>query len=430
MLSQKQKWSGPSSSAFLYLPRELRDQIYRELLLQELVWDEQSGRFNIQTSILRVSTQIKNEASRILYKENCWVLFETNYNGRCVADFVPNDRSTLGQHCQPLVSSKHLASFPQDPFLRVRVMKGCSMINLAYFLTTPEGLRGICKFFTSQDSRLVELTLHFNTAGRLREQLLSSAFEAFHEARGIGTASVFGLAAFSKGHQLAKFMKTRIKNLEELSAQASIFESRGDHSMQIKDFRTALREYSLGQDYATWIHGYLADMRYNDMIAFTGDSMFDPAEKELFFMNAKVLCLLNCGQTVKASTTLLQCFDCRTIFGSEAGKAIFYGGLIALDKGNTIGAIHVFIMALHCRHGTNHQISQEATSVEALLDGDLSPCLSTTFYYRRLLELFKRGAETHVGRHSTPWKGHTDYPALLSWHARHELREGTTSNLP
>ena len=427
MSSQKQRLSRASSRSFLSLPREIQDQMYRELLLQDLVWDQQSGRFDIQTSILHVSKQINNEASRILYKENCWILVETNYFGRYMADFSGESMSMLRDNCQPLVSSKRLISFPRDPFLPVRVMKGCSMINHIYFLTTPEGLRGICKCFTSQDSRLTEMTLYFNIAGRLREQLLNPALVAFQEARGVGTASVFGIADFSKGHQLAKFMKTPIENLEELASQASVFESRGDYSMQTKDFRKALREYSLGKDYATWIRCYLADMKSSDRTTFIGDSVFDPM-KESFFVHAKLLCLLACGQPEKALTTFLHFFEYRPLLASEAEKIFFYGGLIMLDEGCNVEAIHMFILSLHWRHKNDHQTASKVRSLEAQFNGNLNPQLNTAAYYKRLQELYKPGTVNHVGSQISFWTGHYDYTGLLSWHARHALREGASSS--
>lgn len=57
------------------LPRELRDGVYRELLLPtERLPNKKKRRYALQPAILRVCKQTYQEASRVLYKETNWVL--------------------------------------------------------------------------------------------------------------------------------------------------------------------------------------------------------------------------------------------------------------------------------------------------------------------------------------------------------------------
>lgn len=81
MLSKKKKdKNGLKASPILSLPRELRDQIYRELLLADKVipTNRITGNATFEPAILRVSKQLHKECSRILYHENNWFIITMN----------------------------------------------------------------------------------------------------------------------------------------------------------------------------------------------------------------------------------------------------------------------------------------------------------------------------------------------------------------
>ncbi|KAL8897495.1 MAG: hypothetical protein Q9207_007190 [Kuettlingeria erythrocarpa] len=63
---------------FLSLPREIRDQIYRELLCSEKVYRPAadigiSRRYDYQVGLLRCNKQVRDEASLFLYQDNCFI---------------------------------------------------------------------------------------------------------------------------------------------------------------------------------------------------------------------------------------------------------------------------------------------------------------------------------------------------------------------
>lgn len=60
----------------LDLPRELRDQVYRERLSLDKVKKGQQS-----TALLRVNNQVYLEASAIMYDENVWVMVTFNFRG-------------------------------------------------------------------------------------------------------------------------------------------------------------------------------------------------------------------------------------------------------------------------------------------------------------------------------------------------------------
>ena len=66
----------PKTVGFLDLPTEIRDQIYRELLFQPIGYGAGRQCREFDTSVLRANKQIHREASKVLYEENAWVIFE------------------------------------------------------------------------------------------------------------------------------------------------------------------------------------------------------------------------------------------------------------------------------------------------------------------------------------------------------------------
>lgn len=413
MSSQKQQESRPSHSRLLSLPRELRDQIYRELLLEDLVWDEPHDRYDLQPAILRVNKQVNEEASRILYDENCWVILEMKSNVDYV-DMLKRD------HCRS-VSSISLEKFPRRTFLKVEV-KELYFIRkpTTYFMTTVEGLRGVCKNFTSALSfHPLEINLHFNISGKRRELLLDYALDAFQETRGIEHAAVFGTERVSKGNELAGFMMTRIKNLDELSVRANVYESCGNQMLEADDLRGALREYTLGHSYAQWIHHYFDRILEDEIIEFIGESSFSPLMQASDFSYAIALCLINSGRTTEAITTLEE----NSLYDPRQSKKHFLRGLAFIFDGTKIEAVNEFILALQWRMGVGASTSVEVDDLKAGLEGDPNPQLNIIFYYRRIHEILQHQSSIVAGQQGSAKIGGIDYLTLFVGHAWHELRE-------
>ena len=63
---------------FLSLPRELRDAVYRKLLLPDYA-DHLCG-YKIEPAILGVNRKINQEASKVLYHETKWIIFTMNHD--------------------------------------------------------------------------------------------------------------------------------------------------------------------------------------------------------------------------------------------------------------------------------------------------------------------------------------------------------------
>ena len=108
---------GPKTVGFLDLSLEVRDQIYRELLFQPIGYGAARRRHKFETSILHVNEQIHQEASRVLYEENAWVVFEMHSIGRV-------DRCVVSHDYLAVISREVSAGrlpFGGIPSLRVRM---------------------------------------------------------------------------------------------------------------------------------------------------------------------------------------------------------------------------------------------------------------------------------------------------------------------
>lgn len=115
-LTERQDIDRPSPP-FLGLPQELWEEIYRELLSENLVYGFPKYLLKLQPAILRVNKQINEEAYPILYDENCWVVLEMN----CEPSYI---RKLRVEYC-PLISPthEHLEKFPRKTFLHVKLKK-------------------------------------------------------------------------------------------------------------------------------------------------------------------------------------------------------------------------------------------------------------------------------------------------------------------
>lgn len=78
--NKKKNKKGSRAFSILNLPRELRDEIYRELLLADKIRSTNiiTGKATFEPVILRVNKQLHEEGSRILYYENKWLIITMN----------------------------------------------------------------------------------------------------------------------------------------------------------------------------------------------------------------------------------------------------------------------------------------------------------------------------------------------------------------
>ena len=242
---------------FLDLSRELRDQIYRELLFQPIGYGAARQRHKFETSILRVNKQIHKEASRVLYEENAWVVFEIRSPGGRILD-IPSERYLITTSRD--ISRNGRLAFGGNPSLRVRVQH-CTIrfYNILHYVIVPlEWVRDMTRVFVRGDKLYHpefleddEFAVHFheNQKHESRQQM---AMEFLEIIRGVRKAKIYGLTSPSLGASLAKHMMTPIKSIDELIDRTSVYMRRAELMLAQGQVYLAEELYNQGYDSSIW----------------------------------------------------------------------------------------------------------------------------------------------------------------------------------
>lgn len=233
------------------LPRELRNKIYRELLVPEKIRDpkDQVPKYNLEPAILRVNRQINAEAAIVLYRENCWILFEIH--SAEVADKVLNREA-----CR--IFTANLDNFLALPALKVRIQGLVDNTDERVYVHHCDFNRffeGVVSVATRNPFDLTheiggwapfdfELDIYGCKRGE-EEDLL----DLFQEVRGVSRASVKGTAVLSSGRKLATLMTKTIERVDEVFERAKVYQARGDGRAAALEFREAKDAYGRGCKY-------------------------------------------------------------------------------------------------------------------------------------------------------------------------------------
>lgn len=219
---------GPKTVDFLDLSLEVRDQIYRELLFQPIGYGAARRRHKFETSILRVNKQIHQEASRVLYEENVWVVFEMHSIGKVDRCVVSHDYLT---YISRQVSAGRL-HFGGIPSLRVRMQDDRSRRykykHIEYVIIPLEWVRDMTKVFVRNNIRnwswelgSAEFTIHLRETQK-HESRRRMAMEFLECIRGVRKAKIHGLPS-PLNFSFAKHMRTPLNPIDEVIDLASMY---------------------------------------------------------------------------------------------------------------------------------------------------------------------------------------------------------------
>ena len=339
---------------FLDLSLELRDQVYRELLYQPIGYGAARRCHKFETSILRVNKRINQEASRVLYEENAWVVFEIRLPGAVGLD-VPSDHYLITTS-RDIPRDGRLA-FGGIPSLRVRVQ----VYNLRWFETIHyaivplEWVRDMTRSFVRGDIPYhdvyledEEFAVHFHENLK-HESRRRMAMEFLELIRGVRKAKLYGLTPPSLRAPLAKQMRTPLKSIDELIDRISVYIRRAELMLAQGEVYLAEELYNHGYDSSTW--------------AFRPGSITDvtPAKSKLFnsklheSLEGSAVCSLRHGDSYHACRKLKDyiledsedyILDDSELSYSQKATGLYYYGLASVAAGFENEALYGFVLAL------------------------------------------------------------------------------------
>ena len=363
----------PKTVGFLDLSRELRDQIYRELLYQPIGYGAARRRHKFETSILRVNKQIHKEASRVLYEENAWVVFEIRWVGLVLN--VPSERYLITTS-RDIERNGRLA-FGGDPTLRVRVQH-CEIRShkILYYVIVPlEWVRDMTRVFVRGDISYYpefleddEFAVHFHE-NQKHESRQKMAMEFLDIIRGVRKAKIYGLTSPSLGASLAKHMMTPIKSIDELIDRTSVHNRRAE--LMLAQGQVYLAEELYNQGYNSSIWAAAADRTFMTNVSPSKSGIL--RSKLCESLEGSAVCSLRHGSSRRACIKLKDyIIENSDLPDSQKAAGFYYHGLASVAAGFDNEALFGFMRVLILIPGYE-AVDEEVDALEERVTKGMSP---------------------------------------------------------
>ena len=332
----------PKTVGILDLSRELRDQIYRELLLRPIEYGAARRRHKFETSILRVNKQIHREASKVLYEENAWVVFEMRCQGMTRNLTTDRDLITTSRD----VSLYGELPFGGNPSLRVYVQQHDlrDRKTLDYAIIPLEWVGDLTEAFILLDKpQMLEFAVHFHD-NKKHESRQKLAMEFLEIKRGVRKANITGLTPPSLGAQLAEHMMTPIKSIDELINRTSEYIRRADLMLAQGQVYLAEELYDFGHSNSVWATGSSFIERLPD---YSHTKMGMLSRKLCESLAGSAVCCIRYGDS-NAACSILKNYILRNTDLPEWQRArgFYYYGLALVAEGVENEALFAFMQAL------------------------------------------------------------------------------------
>jgi len=350
--TKKGKRKGPKAFRILSLPRELRNMIYRKLLLPERA-DPYRKTYKIEPDILRVNKQMHREASEILYREISWVMFNTNYHA-----FVKNLKA-LDYNMIAVKHDNPLRTFPfgGTPALQADLTVGhISGSEAQDIIIVPLfDAQRICKAFTSVNAPMeLEFNIRLDTSAQARPDCQEVMLECLRDIRGIGHATVEGVNPPSLGTEIAVLMMKPFADTDELMARAIAYQRRGERAVDLGRFFYAAEIYLDGFNFIRW--AITSFGRHRPCTPANAAGFRNLANKKQELITEYAFCHIKQGSPASAccafeSMVLLNARMDDDLPKVQKAKSWYYYGLALVAVGAENRALNAFIHALVLRPG-------------------------------------------------------------------------------
>ncbi|KAL8935133.1 MAG: hypothetical protein Q9216_005571 [Gyalolechia sp. 2 TL-2023] len=351
-------------SWFLNLPPELRHQIYRELLCSSKVYQLASGdgivrRYEYQVAILRCNRQINEEATPILYRENCLIFFELDWfckDGvlRLLAQPKFKDR---------LMCDEAAATLRKRAAVHVHVTSDpwkWPHAGTDLFVITPWELHMAAQrlWISLQPDNHVKIwscDLRFQLLFKhnIHRHTLVDGLLGLRGPKPLVHSKVRGLGP-SVSMAMSEIFQTRTQHISACIDRASAFESRGDLLLESGNRSDELLAYKNFREGVTYLNGMFQQAGwYHYFRDHSIESMKQLGLKHSWMSHACALYLINSGPLDIGLISLDACF---TAYWPKmpdivVAKWKYYYGRILSEHGYELQAVYYLMIALRlCPH--------------------------------------------------------------------------------
>ena len=360
----------PRNVGWSSLPPEVREEIYKELLLVDMRQEQRDLSCNhLHLDILRVNRVTYKEASGILYLWNTWVQINMSPEvGQYVGSCINNYRRRKGQSPIELrsvefsgvaalnivINNKEKENLPRHTY----IISSLAMPQICRALTMPP--------MRTEEMPPLEVKLDLATApkGAMWDQ--KGLLDCFVETRSLEaldyTNSVAMLAECRGKDGLAQLRAIALpmNDLAVVMERASTYLNRGRQKVRAGHFREALTIFREGEDYSDWVLSNPCGMSPSAIV----DSEISTQLREIWWdvFEERLTCYMHLEDIPLAGETPLSLF--RRCGGGDTdiwAEAYYSLGEIKEGRGAKNAAAYSFLRALCCspRHEeTNITIDQ------------------------------------------------------------------------
>ena len=243
----------------LDLPRELRDQVYRERLSLDKTKKGQQS-----TALLRVNHQVYREASAIMYDENVWVMVTFNFT-QLLNDWrhiynITHDTTRQGelpfgrepavrvdvQSQNTLRSREHLFGPRYQPLNAFQSQESAHKYLITPLRYAEPLFRSFTKIFAWQELENFKFTICLSERCGQRQTWSELFMDYLEDIRGVKEAAVSGMSPSASNNQLAQLMLTPIQQVDEIITRSGVYQRRGDGASDLGHFGKAKKIFQWG----------------------------------------------------------------------------------------------------------------------------------------------------------------------------------------
>ncbi|KAI4139299.1 MAG: hypothetical protein L6R39_006367 [Caloplaca ligustica] len=349
-------------SRFFDLPREIRDQIYRELLCSRKVYRPASDsgigrRYNYQIALLRCNKQIHEEATPVLYQENCFIYGSLDWS---ITDLTL--RSLVRPFSHARRGHRKALSLPLAEiaaFVQIRTSSDSLFGYGDHFVITPWELRLAMQRLrrekpVSGPKTIWECGLGFSRSfkSKTHRAALIDGFLGLQHLVRLPRFQVYGLTGPEANLLSVLWTGEAFLHIDECIAHASAFEDRGDNLLTSGDSNNEFLAYKNFYEGELYLASFGKNREFTMLRGYTPKKLCTLTHKLAWMKLACAVYQMNHGPLVdgiESGTWWLRSYPLSS--AKYSAKFGYYIGSVLMRHSKELQAIFYFSMALRARPG-------------------------------------------------------------------------------